>query len=617
MRNNNIGPRGTPGGADVSNLENDGGVIPERENSAQVFFRRVGRFFSRISDAITGAFLSFAQSARNAWTHVEQAFSGRDPNPAMTNIRKNRRPEWVDLDEEISGEEVFEKSSGNADQLDLPSNEGESVTPDFFGMNNPSVSLETDKDLASTDARTDFVDEKKDLREDLIADTSYSETQNISNGEKIFNEFFERFDSERGYSSITPEDPAFDASCLEFAKKFQLDHPENSRIQYKKDIQRKREAATALVFADFEIKNKAADKKRVKQEVANKLEEQKRRQALPLGQADFQDFSNAFQVAQKSGREYKFAEGSKFLEASCLAYAKQRLAQQPDEDELSAINALLSASHEPVVPTVDSNEVSFVQRAAAPPPSPAPRWKQALQNLLSGSTGTPEAHEGLWMVHHSPDDQGKAWEGLHLLLLPQKPHPTSATVSDNEGVLNYQIGAGLNDEYELSCFELARYLLDEMVKFNADPDLKNRFLIRKPDYQQEKLAADLKGIKSIADIVRAELQVRIDKLLPKKIKAAVENPPTGIPRLEELNERVLTSASQDFNQFVEDFSTFNLSGSYEFTSERLKYRRPACVAVAQSAIETYTKLDTLLDHDQKRLAAALFLINQYSLSRAS
>ncbi|MFM8466449.1 MAG: hypothetical protein ACKOAO_02665, partial [Oxalobacteraceae bacterium] len=84
-----------------------------------------------------------------------------------------------------------------------------------------------------------------------------------------------------------------------------------------------------------------------------------------------------------------------------------------------------------------------------------------------------------------------------------------------------------------------------------------------------------------------------------------------------LNDRALKSASQDFNQFVEDFTATHLAGSYEFTSERLKYRRLACVAVAQSVIETYTNLDTLLKDDQQRLAAALFLVNQYNRSRAS
>jgi len=617
MRNNSLGPRGTPGGADVSNQENDGGIIPERENAAQVFFRRVGRFFSGISDAITGAFLSFAQSARNAWTHVEQAFSGRDPNAAITNVKNYRQPEWVDLYEENSDQEVFEVPSGNADQLGVHLDEGNSGTPDFFGMNSSSVTSDQDQVHEPPNPRSESGNDTEVIGEDSVANAPPPGTWEISNEEKIFNEFSKRYDSDKGYFSIAPDDPAFDSSCLRFAKQFQDNHPENSRIKYPKEVQVKRKAATALLSADVEIKAKAAEKIQLEQEKEAKLAEQSRRQALPPGQANFEDFLAAFQAAQKNDREYKFAEGSKFLETSCLDYARQRLTQQPDDGERSAIQALLLAAGEPVSQLAETDDLATVPKAAAPPPSPMPRWKSALQNLLGSSFDIPEAYKDLWMIHHKPDEQSKAWEGLRLLLSPQKSQPTSATVSDNEGALSYQIGSASNDEYELSCFELARYLLDEMVKFSTDPGQKNKFSVRKSDYPQEKLADNLKGIKSVADILRAELQVRIDKLLPKKIKAVVENPLNGIPRMDELNDRALKSASQDFNQFVEDFTATHLAGSYEFTSERLKYRRLACVAVAQSVIETYTNLDTLLKDDQQRLAAALFLVNQYNRSRAS
>ncbi|NCW79042.1 MAG: hypothetical protein EBV64_14010 [Oxalobacteraceae bacterium] len=459
------------------------------------------------------------------------------------------------------------------------------------------------------------VSPKEDPEKNVAVSTSSPESREISNEEKLFNEFSKRYDSKKGYSSIEFDDPAFDSSCLQFAKKFQEDHPENANIKYSEEVQEKRKAATALLFADGEIKAKAAEKVRFEEEKANKLAEQQRRQALPPGQADFEDFLVAYQAA----REYKFVEGSKFLEPSCLSYAKQRLMQQPGEDERSAIQALLSASGEPTAQVERHKDVVLEPGSAAPPPpNPVARWKSVLQNLLGNSQEMPPAHQSIWMRHYRPDDKNNAWRGFWLLLSPQTSPPSSSVVSDIQHALSYQTGSAQNDEYQLSCFELAKRLLEEMVEFNVGSYLVNIDIVNQTDDQKKIIAANLKSIKSVADILRTDLQNRIDQLLIKKPSAVRKNIAASIPSgsdLRGLGDKALESASADFNEFVEDFQRSNQqTGVYEFTTERLKYRRPNCVAIAQSVIDTYRHLNTLVDSDKERLAAAMFLVNQYNLS---
>jgi hypothetical protein len=625
MDKNSIGHHPTTSRTNSLNLGDDGDCLQKRENFVQVFFRRAGRFFSGISDAITGAFLSFAQSARNAWTHVEQAFSSRDSDAAVAHVKGYRAPEWVDLDDDddddgdgdknIPEAILVQPNSDSADTKNSLSVEKSSVTPDFFGFTEPSSAPDTNKSSALLDVPPERVSPKEDPEKNVAVSTSSPESREISNEEKLFNEFSKRYDSKKGYSSIEFDDPAFDSSCLQFAKKFQEDHPENANIKYSEEVQEKRKAATALLFADGEIKAKAAEKVRFEEEKANKLAEQQRRQALPPGQADFEDFLVAYQAA----REYKFVEGSKFLEPSCLSYAKQRLMQQPGEDERSAIQALLSASGEPTAQVERHKDVVLEPGSAAPPPpNPVARWKSVLQNLLGNSQEMPPAHQSIWMRHYRPDDKNNAWRGFWLLLSPQTSPPSSSVVSDIQHALSYQTGSAQNDEYQLSCFELAKRLLEEMVEFNVGSYLVNIDIVNQTDDQKKIIAANLKSIKSVADILRTDLQNRIDQLLIKKPSAVRKNIAASIPSgsdLRGLGDKALESASADFNEFVEDFQRSNQqTGVYEFTTERLKYRRPNCVAIAQSVIDTYRHLNTLVDSDKERLAAAMFLVNQYNLS---
>jgi hypothetical protein len=626
MDKNSIGHHATTSRTNSPNLGDDGDCLQRRENLAQVFFRRAGRFFSGISDAITGAFLSFAQSARNAWMHVEQAFSGRNSNTAVAHVKGRQMRGWDDWDDDddeyISEANLVQPNSDIADTKNSLLAEKSSVTPDFFGLDEPSSAPDANKSSVLMDVPPERVSPKEDHEKNLPVNPSIPKVQEISNEERIFNEFSKRYESDKGYSSISPDDPAFDSSCLQFAKKFQEDHPENANIKYSEEVQEKRKAATALLFADGEIKAKAAEKVRFEEEKANKLAEQQRRQALPPGQADFEDFSVAYQAARETGREYKFVEGSKFLEPSCLSYATQRLMQQPGEDERSAIQALLSASGEPTAQVERHKDVVLEPASAAPPPpNPVARWKSVLQNLLGNSQEMPPAHQSIWMRHYRPDDKNNAWRGFWLLLSPQTSPPSSSVVSDIQHALSYQTGSAQNDEYQLSCFELAKRLLEEMVEFNVGSYLANRDIVDQTDDQKKIIAANLNNMKSVAEILRTDLQNRIDQLSHKKHSAVRKNIATSIPSgsdlrdLSDLSDKAVESASADFNEFVKDFQRSNQqTGVYEFTTERLKYRRPNCVAIAKSVIDTYQHLNTLVDSDKERLAAAMFLVNQYNLS---
>jgi hypothetical protein len=290
--------------------------------------------------------------------------------------------------------------------------------------------------------------------------------------------------------------------------------------------------------------------------------------------------------------------------------------QQPGEDERSAIQALLSASGESTTQIEKNKDVVLEPASAAPPPpNPVARWKSVLQNLLGNSQEMPPAHQSIWMRHYRPDDKNNAWRGFWLLLSPQTSPPSSSVVSDVQQALSYQIGSAQNDEYQLNCFELAKCLLDEMVKFNVEPYLKNRGVVDQTDDQKQIIAANLKSMKSVDKILLADLQARIDRLAPSKSPVVRKNFSAGIPSVSDLSDPALESASADFNEFVEDFQRSNQqTGVYEFTTERLKYRRPNCVAIAQSVIDTYRHLNTLVDSDKERLAAAMFLVNQYNLS---
>ncbi len=617
----NSATRPSPPSANALNQSEEGNCLPatSRQNMAQLFMRRAGAFFSRIPELIAEKIRGWVQSVRQAWSHVEQALLGRDSATALTNVREVRSFPAVefDVDEESSEEEVSPQRPDLPVKTEAEPIQKEEVTPDFFGLGDSLTSADRDDVLPVSDRGSANDHDKEDTGEPLSVAASVPERHEISPEEKLFNEFSERYDPEAGYVSIDPDDAAFDLACLKFARQFQEAHPEASRIIYTKDTQQKRRAATALLFADAEKKARADEKKRMEQEREDKLAEQRRRDALSPGQADFEDFSAAYQAALKNGRAYLFADGSKYFDSACLSYARQRLTQQPEETERDAIAALLSAAPKPVTQAVETDDHVTAKAPAAPPPAPSPRWKSALQSLLGTSQSMPKMYSDLLMPHHSPDDKDMAWEGLRLLLWPQKSRPASATVTGNEETLNYPSSAASANEDQIKRLELAKRLLEEIMEFNEEMYLRRRDVFQQTDDQKKNIVARIRTIKSVREILLADLQLRIEQLLPKKITATRNYPTTSIPNLSDLSSEAIRTASNDFEKFVQDFSEENIrSGSYEFTADRRKYLRPNCVAIAQLAVDTYRNLSELTDVDQKRQLAALFLVNQYSISKA-
>ena len=122
----------------------------------------------------------------------------------------------------------------------------------------------------------------------------------------------------------------------------------------------------------------------------------------------------------------------------------------------------------------------------------------------------------------------------------------------------------------------------------------------------------------MVDLLSNQLQERIRQLRPLREQAEKTSSNQTIPSLSELTDRIITSASNDFNSFVNEFSAANeQSQPYQFVSDRMKYLRPACAAIAQSVIDTFNKAsDDITDPDRKRLMAALYLVNQFTQKRA-
>jgi hypothetical protein len=261
--------------------------------------------------------------------------------------------------------------------------------------------------------------------------------------------------------------------------------------------------------------------------------------------------------------------------------------------------------------TLESGVSTLPGQAVSPPPPPpsTPRWMSTLSGILKSVSESrdemPNDFATMLMPNHGIEERNLAWNGLHLLSSPVK-NISSAVASDNEAALSYQHNLVSANEDILRHLELAGQLIKILSTLNIDETLKSLYVNRPSD---EKIDA-IRRLKANAPQLSKELDSRIKVLSPAKKTTAGHI--SKIPTIDSLNPKVLHSASVDFNTFVEDFSSQRKqSATYTFAGERMKYLRPACVAVAQSIIDSYAKLGDMTEADQGRLSAAKFMMSEF------
>ncbi len=588
------------------------------ENPALIFFRRVGRAFSEFGSLISTVFSNFVDSVRGACAHVEQAFRGANRDAAFRNVNQNRvfgPPSAIiafDIDEP-SDDESFEIEDSEGKEENLPADTSEEKR-DFFGLDSPTDRSVPAEPKTAPQTRVP-AQESSNPQVPVPPPVAATVDAEPSPAQKLFEEFSERYQADLGHSNIPDDEPALDPVCLDIAGRFQASHPERYGYKYRAEVQKKRNAATALLRIDSENKARAREKEQRAQEAKDRAIERARREALPPGQADFEDFLRAYKsMSNTSSAPNPFAPGSKYLRADCTGYAQQRLAQSPPEPEKKAIHALLTAAGviAPVPESAPSEgEVSSAPRPADPPPPPPSRWTAALKNLFGDDAlradEMPTVYADMLMPHHGGEQRTMAWQGLRSLLSPPAVKPSSAVASDIEMSLTHRHSAATADEDSRTRLELANQLIRQLQALDLDQRITG-IQSHRPSPEQIEV---LKRLKTHADILRKELDARIDALLPAKTSPAT--PLSKIPALDSLRDRALADASRDFNAFADEFSSANSRGEkYDFVGDRAKYLRPACVAVAQSAMDVYGRLDATTNADQDRMSAALFLINEFN-----
>jgi hypothetical protein len=292
--------------------------------------------------------------------------------------------------------------------------------------------------------------------------------------------------------------------------------------------------------------------------------------------------------------------------------------QSPPDNESAAIKALLKKagviSQEQAKTPLENDINTMSDRTLSPPPPPpsTPRWMSTLSSILKSASKDrdemPEVFATMLMPHHGMEDRNLAWQGLYLLSSPPKNNLSSAVGSENEAALSYQHNSVFTNSDDLRRLELAEQLIRFLNKLNIDEALK-AVHVTGPRPSDEQMDV-IRSLKTDATQLSKELESRIKALSPAK--ATMARPTSQIPTLESLTHRVLTSASEDFNEFVEEFSSAsNQDERYEFAPAKLKYLRPACAAVAQSVIAAYGSLNEMTNDDKQRLSAAKLILSEF------
>ena len=625
MDGKNVNQRGTSLNQ-PPRLEEDGialGRHTPRENIAVIFFRRVGRAFADLGGMISRAFRNLGESFRGAFAHVINAIRGIDSAAALRNVNNGSRNQsnylgrYGDLDtddksdaEDLIVDDRFGKESltDNEDKVshDFSKNISPEVIPESIGL--PEVMSQTTNTLPKL-ATPEI---------QLAKNASSLVDLEISPAEKLFDEFSEGYQASEGFASISANEPALlDPNSLAVARRYQEAHPEHADISYPDDVQKKRKAATALLNAEVANTKRDVEKNRLAQEAKDKAAERARREALPAGQAGFEDFLSAYNSMAKP---YQFAEKSRFLSADCICYAQQRLLQSPSDDESTAIQALLKTAgvsvQESAKVTLESGVSPLLGQAVSPPPPPpsTPRWMSTLSGILKSVSESrdemPNAFATMLMPIHGMEERNLAWQGLYLLSSPLEKNLSSAVASDNEVALSYQQNSASANEDSLKRLELAGQLIKILQTLNIDKVIKDFYVIRPSDEQIDAI----KGLKEYVPNLSKELESRIKVLSPaKKTMAGLIS---KIPTIDSLNPGAITSASTDFDAFVKEFSSLSEQQNiqYQFVGVRAKYSRPNCAAIAQTVIASYKGLDPkdMIKEDQDRLSAAEFMISEFN-----
>ncbi|CAM8624598.1 hypothetical protein MCEGEM3_01591 [Oxalobacteraceae bacterium] len=506
-------------------LEDDGGALAghtSRENVAVIFFRRVGRAFADFGGVISRAFSNLGESFREAFAHVSNAIRGVDSGAALRNVtvaRSDYPTIFIDFDtDDESGVEDSIVDNGNLGIKSPTENEAE-VPHDFSKNISPEVIPESIElpEVMSQATNTLSSPATPEIRS--AENASSLVDLEISPAEKLFDEFSEGYQASEGFASISANEPALlDPNSLAVARRYQEAHPEHADISYPDDVQKKRKAATALLNAEVANRARDVEKNRLAQEAKDKATERARREALPAGQADFEEFVSAYNLMAKP---YQFAEKSRFLSADCIRYAQQRLLQSPSDDESAAIQALLKTAgvsvQESAKVALESGISTLPIQAVSPPPPPpsTPRWMSTLSGILKSVSESrdemPNAFATMLMPDHGLVERNLAWNGLHLLSSPVK-NLSSAVASDNEVALSYQQNSTSANEDNLKRLELSLQLTKILNTLNIDESLKSLYVNRPSD---EQIAA-IRRLKANAPQLSRELDSRIKVLLPVK-----------------------------------------------------------------------------------------------------
>jgi hypothetical protein len=237
-----------------------------------------------------------------------------------------------------------------------------------------------------------------------------------------------------------------------------------------------------------------------------------------------------------------------------------------------------------------------------------------LSSVLGSMTDSrdemPDVFAAMLMPNHGMEDRNMAWQGLYLLLSPIGKNISSAVASENEVTLNYQNNSVSANEDSLRRFELARQLIVVLQNLKIDEAL-NGVHVTRPSDEQVKV---IQRLQSNVPVLIKELEERINVLSPAK--STVVTLPSKIPVFDSLSPRAFTSASEDFNSFVKEFSSLSEQQKlrYQFVGDRTKYSRPNCAAIAQTVITSYKGLypKNMIKEDRDRLSAAEFMISEFN-----
>lgn len=425
-------------------------------------------------------------------------------------------------------------------------------------------------------------------------------------GEKSFQHYFSLFQEKDGDLPFSPGYFAFTPECLAYAHT--LAKSAIGKTVDKMPNAAEIKAAKALLDGEKTIRQEQEQQEALEARKLEKLVIQEIEKTKLPGQSDFEEFCTMYGKHKSENSPFIIFENSKFLTEACIAYANTISADQPLSGQAQAADYLIMWNRDPARSLENArNSTTFNQPLPPTPPKPRNRstetsqplhaWESAvldLRSLSDAELGKLASISGI-----SSEVLKQIFKGLRIASVASAKKDGTLTEARTEQRVGFGLRVPDGSQTAIDDLQQAQYWLKKI----REPDVAKML----DAYPQ--LKAILQSSQRISQVINEQLSL----LAPEPAKRDLQFALKPLP-LSSLSDEEAVRGATDFDAFVHTFMQAASAGRNYKLAAKSKYLSPACVAVANSFVESIgsAKGLQLLEADRNRLLAASFLIQEAS-----